>query len=84
MKDQIKKLLVESEVPVQISFTKKDGTIRNMICTSNFNLIPKIDHPANANIEKVVNDEICRVYDLENDGWRSFIVANIIDFKPTV
>jgi hypothetical protein len=84
MKDEIKKLLVESAVPVQISFTKKDGTIRHMICTSNFNLIPEHDHPANDNTERVLNDEICCVYDLENNGWRSFILANIISFKPTV
>jgi hypothetical protein len=84
MKDEIKKLLVESAVPVQISFTKKDGTIRHMICTSNFNLIPESDHPANDNSKKDVNNEICCVYDLENNGWRSFILANIIDFKPTV
>jgi hypothetical protein len=84
MKDEIKKMLAESAVPVQISFTKKDGTLRNMVGTTNLKLIPESDHPANDNSKKYVNDEICCVYDLENDGWRSFILANIIDFKPTV
>jgi hypothetical protein len=84
MKNEIKKMLAESAVPVQISFTKKDGTLRNMVGTTNLKLIPESDHPKNNKCEKTESETSQRVYDLENNGWRSFIISNVIDFKPTV
>jgi hypothetical protein len=56
---------------ISVTFTKTDGTERVMKCTTNMEFIPKENHPSNT---KNINysDEVCRVYDVENEGWRSF------------
>jgi len=72
---------VNTEDQVKIKFTKKDGTIRFMTCTLNFNKIPKIDQPKNVNIPKILKlmqtSGIIHVYDLENKGWRSVPFKNV-------
>jgi hypothetical protein len=83
MIDKLKTLLNESKDPVQVSFTKVDGTIRNMLCTNNFDLIPKEFHPKTSEIPKTYNPNNVRVYDLENNGWRSFIGDKVISFETS-
>lgn len=76
-KEWFKNLLRTSTVMVQ--FTKKDGTIRDMICTLDNTLIPQ-----NQNEDvKVINwsDEAQRVYDVEAGDWRSFRWDSIILLK---
>lgn len=67
--------------PVTVIFTKKDGTERTMLCTTNEDLIPKVVHVTNTDnpidfpVEKParkVNEDLMSVYDLEAAGWRSF------------
>lgn len=67
--------------PVTVVFTKKDGSERTMLCTTNEELIPQVVHETNTNnpidfpVEKParkVNEELMSVYDLEAKGWRSF------------
>jgi hypothetical protein len=85
MTTDITKLLNESK-PLTVSFTKKDGTIRHMRCTTNLNLIPDEHHPKNKDnnsVSMVLNDNVIRVYDLQNEGWRSFITTNVISFEST-
>jgi hypothetical protein len=62
--------------PTTIVFTKKDGTERRMLCTTNPSLIPvvitestedKVEKPA-----RKVNEEVLPVYDLEAKAWKSF------------
>lgn len=53
-----------------IVFTKADGTERTMKCTLSEAKIPSEFAPKNASRAK--NDEILAVFDLENQGWRSF------------
>ena len=53
--------------PVEILFTKKDGTERTMKCT----LMEK-HLPQTAGSGKTKSDEVLAVYDLEKEGWRSF------------
>lgn len=60
---------------VDITFTKKDGTERVMRCTRDLNRAPHAPIPKNP--DHVDNDEIIRAYDLEAEGWRSFIVSNV-------
>ena len=50
-----------------VSFTKKDNTNRILKCTLDENIIP----PTTGNI-RAVNSEVCRVWDVENQAWRSF------------
>jgi len=78
----LKSILNESYTPVHVSFTKIDGTIRNMECTTNLDLIPVEFHPKQKESTVVPNDKVIRVFDLENDGWRSFLADNVISFEP--
>lgn len=66
--------------PTTVTFTKKDGTERVMLCTTNSKIIPQepvhetgtdnpIDFPKK---ERKVNEEVCPVYDLEAGHWKSF------------
>jgi hypothetical protein len=67
-KDWLKAILSESEV--EVTFVKKDGTERKMLCTLSENKIPSEKAPKN--VGKTKNDEVLAVFDIENDGWRSF------------
>ena len=71
-KQWIKDSLVDSEFLVE--FTKKDGTERVMKCTLVEDYLPKIEAEK---VEKNAtsnsrNDEVCAVWDVEKDAWRSF------------
>ena len=59
---------------VTVTFTKKDGSERVMKCTTNESLVPAepIVEDASPKKEKKVNEEVCPVYDLDAQGWRSF------------
>lgn len=75
-KDVLLKILSEGQTTV--TFTKKDGTVRVMNCTRDPKLIPSEYHPKttedNTTLES--SDNI-RVFDLENNGWRSFNFSSI-------
>jgi len=58
-------LLIER--PVEIVFTKKDGTERIMKCTLQEKYLPET-----VGTGKPKNEDVLAVFDLENDGWRSF------------
>lgn len=64
----LKTLLKEREVV--ISFTKKDGTEREMRCTLLESVIPMDKMPKNT--KKVKSDESLAVFDVEKSDWRSF------------
>ena len=67
-KDWLRTLLHESVVG--ITFTKKDGNERLMKCTLLESKIPSEFTPKGS--EKAKSDEVLPVFDVENDGWRSF------------
>lgn len=58
---------------VDVVFTKKDGTLREMRCTINLDLVPIEHHPKNGvnSAAKIANPYLTRVYDLDAKGWRS-------------
>lgn len=60
-----------------IVFTKSDGSERTMKCTLKESLLPVIDNKEKAKT-KVENPDILSVWDLENNGWRSFRLDSII------
>lgn len=64
-----------SEQTIKVTFNKKDGTIRTMKCTRNLQSIPNEYHPKNESAEKSISS--VAVFDLDANGWRSFIPANI-------
>lgn len=67
-------MLAEGDHGVEITFTKKDGTPRKMKCTRKANLIPEDQQPKGAD-DKTVG--AIPVFDLEANGWRSFLPENL-------
>lgn len=64
-----------------VSFMKKDGTQRNLLCT----LLPS-ELPPQTDLEEAVqkktpNPEVLAVWDLENKGWRSFRYDSVLGFS---
>lgn len=55
---------------VTVSFTKKDGSSRDMLCTLAESLIPADKRPKTENTK--FSDEALRVFDLDKQEWRSF------------
>jgi hypothetical protein len=51
-----------------VTFTKKNGDKRVMICTTKQDLLP--GEPSK--FVGPVSDSVVTVWDLESDGWRSF------------
>lgn len=56
---------------VGVTFTKKDGTERTMMCTLDVGVIPNEFAPKGED-KRVKNDEALAVFDVEKEGWRSF------------
>ncbi len=66
---------------VTVKFTKvTDGSVRTMVCTKNFELIPQADYPKQESLPQIVNDEIIKVYDMEAQAWRSFRKDSVISY----
>lgn len=72
-------LLRDKEFTPVITFTKRDGSIRDMFCTLNDKLIPAEHAPKNEKTLKE-NHDVIRVYDLSEKGWRSFRVESVTGF----
>lgn len=76
--EQFKEMVKERlhQGPAKIEFEKKDGTIREMICTLNFDLIQQNDavpvSMTNDDPKELHNAEVQPVLDLEKGEWRSF------------
>lgn len=66
--DELRKLLTTDIVTV--TFTKKNGDKREMICTTVADLLP-MPEAVTANIAKP-SEHVVTVWDLEQAGWRSF------------
>lgn len=61
---------------VTVTFTKKDGTERTMRCTRATSYIPIEHAPKSDTSKEEVTDNI-RVFDVENQGWRSFNFSSL-------
>jgi hypothetical protein len=66
---------------VEVTFTKKNGEERKMLCTRSMYLIPD-EHKPKGNLQREPNYEALPVYDLEKLAWRSFRIDSIINIKP--
>jgi len=60
--------------PVTVTFTKKDGEERVMECTTSPELVPPtpVTETLTPKREKKTNEDICPVYALDVQSWRSF------------
>jgi hypothetical protein len=65
------KNLLKSEV-VTLTFTKKDGTQREMVATLSESRIPSSEKSSESVGTRKYSDEAQPVYDIEAKGWRSF------------
>lgn len=66
---------------VNVTFIKKDGTERKMRCTLREDLLPAQTDLEEAVQKKTPNPDVLAVWDLENEGWRSFRYDSIIGFS---
>lgn len=66
---------------VEVTFTKKDGTVRVMKCTRNLKLIPGEHHPDDDSTNDRTSPDVLPVWDLEAEGWRSFRLDSVISMK---
>lgn len=72
-KNLLRTKLQENEVSV--TFTKRDGTQRAMLCTLSTSRIPGEHVPqgtGDTSSAETVSKEALRVFDLEKTAWRSF------------
>lgn len=61
----------------QVTFVKKDGTERTMVCT----LMPsELPHKEDTLKPKSSNPDVLSVWDMEKKDWRSFRFDSIISF----
>jgi HD-like signal output (HDOD) protein len=78
--------LIRKEKEVEVQFVKKDNTIRRMICTLDFEKIPKEKRPKGVDLikilKKIQTSKILSVYDLEKQDWRS-IPFERLDYLKT-
>jgi hypothetical protein len=60
--------------PVTVIFTKKDGSERTMNCTTNPNIVPKVEitESVDPKKERKVNEDVMPVYDIDAASWKSF------------
>lgn len=73
--------------PATVTFTKKDGETRVMTCTLQESAIPKEHRPKPLEEGKTPrkrNDESLSVWDINAQGWRSFIYNNIQSISITL
>lgn len=73
--------LLRSEI-VELTFIKKDGSERIMKCTLAEQEIPAENMPKGT--DRAKNDEAVAVFDLENQGWRSFRWDSLTNINFTV
>jgi hypothetical protein len=59
---------------LDIQFVKKDGSLREMRCTLNEKYIPA----ATTESTKKENPDVLAVWDIDSNGWRSFIIKQLV------
>ena len=85
--DFLEKIRKSADGMAHIRFKKKDGTMRNMICTLDFDRIPQWDKPKKVDVPAMLKmahkHGLLRVYDTEKRGWRSvsFDTAEWLEVK---
>jgi len=71
------------EQQVIVTFNKKDGDQRIMTCTLNQDLIPENKKPKTKpeDDNKKKNENVLAVYEINEEGWRSFTWANVTNIE---
>lgn len=74
----VDRLLKENNA-VLVTFIKKNGEERKMLCTTNLGLVPPASHPKGVGNP---NPETKPVWDLQKQAWRSFRYDSVTDIEP--
>jgi hypothetical protein len=79
--DQVIQKLREGEVTV--TFTKVNGDKQVMTCTLQESVLPpaKKDDPLTQKKVREINPEVCSVWDVNANGWRSFRWENVVSVE---
>lgn len=79
-KEQLKSMLTEAVATV--TFTKTDGSERIMKCTLDPSFFPIVEKdPTKIVKERKENSDLLSVWDIDNNGWRSFKLSSIKSFE---
>ena len=71
-----------SKSVAKVVFNKSDGTVRMMNCTLMADYVPMVIREEQvAHVPRKQNDEVLAVWDLDNQGWRSFNVNSVIEVE---
>ena len=66
---------------LKVTFTKKDGTLRDMYCTLQNEFIPEHkEYHIETVVKREKNMSVLSVFDVEKADWRSFRIDSIADF----
>jgi WYL_2, Sm-like SH3 beta-barrel fold len=65
-----------------VTFLKSDGSTRVLKCTRNPTIVPKYENKTDRKREP--NDDVCSVWDVEIDEWRSFRYDSIQSIEFTI
>ena len=66
---------------LKVTFTKKDGTLRDMYCTLQNEFIPEHkEYHIETVAKREKNMSVLSVFDVEKADWRSFRIDSIADF----
>lgn len=70
---------------LQITFVKRDNTVREMNCTLDPELVPEMENIIMSNVDHKDVDHIV-VWDLDKDAWRTIIYESVqsIRIEPDV
>jgi hypothetical protein len=77
--EMLQKMLHESVVCV--TFTKLDGTVREMRCTLQESYLPTRVQSEDGDEPRKTNDSVMPVFDIDKKEWRSFRKSSIISFS---
>jgi hypothetical protein len=68
---------------VSVIFEKTDGTERHMTCTLMEKYIPE-KNTSTRHVPRQDNDNVLAVWDIENNGWRSFRIDSLRKIENVV
>ncbi len=83
-KDALRKWLIGvlKEQPVDLKFEKKDGSVRKMKATLKSEMV--VEYEKKTDKEKIVNEEVLAVFDLDKNEWRSFRLESLKEIHFTL
>lgn len=64
---------------LEVSFVKMDGSGRTMKCSLMEKYLPPLVGNTESNSKD--NPDVLAVWDIDNNGWRSFRIASIVSVK---